>query len=136
MKDQMISKGPLQVQGSRIHIDISKAKCDSMFAGLLSWLLYLNSFKLRHRHYFSISLQSQVTRNSIFFYFYFLTISVSAQLLWLLLLFILVGCRFLEFFMQTVILSVNNYFFFPFRSLQFLFCVCHSLGEGLAKLSL
>lgn len=53
----MISEGPPQVCGSRIYIHISKAKCDSMFAeGLLSWLLYLNSFKLGHGHYFSISL--------------------------------------------------------------------------------
>lgn len=66
MKDQVISKGPPWVSGSRICIDISKAKCDSMFAeGLLSRLLHLNSFK-RTRHYFSISLQSQVTRQQEF----------------------------------------------------------------------
>lgn len=63
MKEQMISKGPLQVGSSRICIEIGIAKCDSMFAeGLLSWLLYLISFKLGHGHYFSRSLQSQVTK--------------------------------------------------------------------------
>lgn len=67
MKDQMISKGLPQVSDSRICIHISKAKCekkkktkskcDSMFAEqLLSWLLYLNSFKLGHEHYLYASL--------------------------------------------------------------------------------
>ena len=66
-KDHMVSKGPPHASGSRVCIAISKATCDGMFAeGLLSRLLSLNSFKLEHGHYLSVSLQCQVTKQQLF----------------------------------------------------------------------
>ena len=71
-KDHMVSKGPPQTSGSRACIAISKAKYDSVFAeGLLSQLLSLNSFKLEHGHYLSVSLQRQVTSLQLFIIFFF-----------------------------------------------------------------
>ena len=70
----MGSKGPPQPQVLESVLPFSKATCDSVLAeGLLSRLLSLNSFKLDHGHYLSVSLQHQVTRQQLFplCYFFF-----------------------------------------------------------------